>query len=133
MFSSDVSHVFFSQSERLQQTRTTFNRWQRDNTFSRSVICTLQFGQLGIGSNSDTNVPTQVVGFGASPVKLLSCGWRHTFAVTEGGEVFSWGRGVNGQLGHDEPKDTCVPSSLTHSFMSPDTVICASTAVTRSS
>lgn len=66
----------------------------------------VQFGQLGIGSNSDTNAPVPVVGFGTSPVKLLSCGWRHTFAVTEAGDVFSWGRGVNGQLGHDEAKDT---------------------------
>ena len=66
----------------------------------------MQFGQLGIGSNTDTNAPVPVVGFGTSPVRLLSCGWRHTFAVTETGDVFSWGRGVNGQLGHDEAKDT---------------------------
>jgi alpha-tubulin suppressor-like RCC1 family protein len=66
-----------------------------------------QFGQLGIGSNMDSNTPVEVAGFGDSPVSLLSCGWRHTFAVTEAGQVYSWGRGVNGQLGHNELKDTC--------------------------
>lgn len=30
----------------------------------------------------------------------ISCGWRHTLAVTERQNVFSWGRGTNGQLGH---------------------------------
>ena len=65
-----------------------------------------QFGQLGIGSNTDSNAPVPVQGLNTSPVKLLSCGWRHTFAVTQAGDVFSWGRGVNGQLGHNEPKDT---------------------------
>ncbi|KAK9903587.1 hypothetical protein WJX75_009396 [Coccomyxa subellipsoidea] len=72
-----------------------------------------KFGQLGIGSNADSNAPVLVLGFGTSPVKLLSCGWRHTFAVTEAGDVFSWGRGVNGQLGHNEPKDTNSPVRLT--------------------
>lgn len=38
-------------------------------------------------------------------VALLACGWRHTVAVTEAGEVYSWGRGVNGQLGHGAEQD----------------------------
>lgn len=66
----------------------------------------VQFGQLGIGSNMDSSRPVQVLGFGESPVALLSCGWRHTIAATEAGKVYSWGRGVNGQLGHDALKDT---------------------------
>lgn len=79
-----------------------------------------QFGQLGIGSTMDSNAPVLVAGLAAgaggpvsdgvpspSGVALLSCGWRHTVAVTAGGEVFSWGRGVNGQLGQAELRDTC--------------------------
>jgi alpha-tubulin suppressor-like RCC1 family protein len=61
----------------------------------------------------DSSSPVLVGGLGACSdatpggVQLLSCGWRHTIAVTAAGEVFSWGRGVNGQLGHAELKDTC--------------------------
>ena len=35
----------------------------------------------------------------------ISCGWRHTLAVSERQNVFSWGRGTNGQLGHGETVD----------------------------
>jgi alpha-tubulin suppressor-like RCC1 family protein len=38
-------------------------------------------------------------------VVQISCGWRHTLAVTERQNVFSWGRGTNGQLGHGESMD----------------------------
>ena len=44
--------------------------------------------------------------FGAwQKVVQISCGWRHTLAVTERQNVFSWGRGTNGQLGHGESMD----------------------------
>lgn len=38
-------------------------------------------------------------------VVQISCGWRHSLAVTEKQNVFSWGRGTNGQLGHGESVD----------------------------
>ena len=40
---------------------------------------------------------------------LLACGWRHTLLGLANGDVFSWGRGVNGQLGHNEQRDLCAP------------------------
>lgn len=42
------------------------------------------------------------------PVAIISCGWRHTLAVTDSGQVFTWGRGVNGQLGHGDEEDRWV-------------------------
>ncbi|XP_028089232.1 KH domain-containing protein At4g18375-like isoform X2 [Camellia sinensis] len=45
-------------------------------------------------------------GYGSlSKVVQISCGWRHTLAFTERKNVFSWGRGTNGQLGHGESVD----------------------------
>jgi len=38
---------------------------------------------------------------------MLACGWRHTLLGLANGDVFSWGRGVNGQLGHNEQRDLC--------------------------
>ena len=38
-------------------------------------------------------------------VAQVACGWRHTVAVTAEGRVYSWGRGVDGQLGLGEECD----------------------------
>ncbi len=73
---------------------------------SDTLIPCPQFGQLGIGTTVDSNKPVQVRGLGEAPVRLLSCGWRHTIAANEVGEVYTWGRGVNGQLGHSSLQDT---------------------------
>ncbi|KAL4588365.1 hypothetical protein LXL04_001249 [Taraxacum kok-saghyz] len=45
-------------------------------------------------------------------VGQISCGWRHTLAVSEKGNVFSWGRGTNGQLGHKEAIDRNIPKLI---------------------
>ena len=68
-----------------------------------------QFGQLGLGTIVDVCSPTKVETLAPAEFRGLACGWRHTMAVTAGGDVFSWGRGVNGQLGHGDGQDSCVP------------------------
>ena len=68
-----------------------------------------QFGQLGTGDTADTNLPKRVDGLEGSEVVLLSCGWRHTLLGAANGDMYSWGRGVNGQLGHNEQRDLCAP------------------------
>lgn len=65
----------------------------------------VQFGQLGNGTNEDANAPQVIEALASKKAKLISCGWRHTVAVTEDGQVYSWGRGVHGQLGHGELVD----------------------------
>ncbi|NXM88740.1 RCCD1 protein, partial [Oenanthe oenanthe] len=35
-------------------------------------------------------------------VSAVSCGSRHTAAVTRGGELYTWGWGKYGQLGHGD-------------------------------
>ncbi len=43
----------------------------------------------------------------------VSCGTTVSFAVTEDGEVFSWGMGTNGQLGHEEEdEDAWTPQPM---------------------
>lgn len=73
---------------------------------SFTPVLPLQFGQLGINSTEDKNLPTQVAGaLQNEPISVLTCGWRHNFAVTRRGEVYSWGRGGTGQLGHGGTED----------------------------
>ena len=56
-----------------------------------------KFGQLGNGSNEDVCSPEAISGaLGGERVVLVASGWRHSLVCTEGGAVYSWGRGVNG-------------------------------------
>ncbi|XP_050205495.1 ultraviolet-B receptor UVR8 [Mercurialis annua] len=68
-----------------------------------------KFGQVGVGDNVDHCSPVQVKFPHEQKVTRISCGWRHTLAVTENQNVFSWGRGTNGQLGNGESTDRNVP------------------------
>ncbi|KAG5528963.1 hypothetical protein RHGRI_029580 [Rhododendron griersonianum] len=93
-----------------------------------------KFGQVGVGDSVDHCSPLQVrfpheqaIIIPISLVDLhvhdfndnnifkvvhISCGWRHTLAFTERQNVFSWGRGTNGQLGHGESIDRNVPTII---------------------
>ncbi|KAH7520537.1 hypothetical protein FEM48_Zijuj08G0154500 [Ziziphus jujuba var. spinosa] len=71
-----------------------------------------KFGQVGVGDNVDHCSPVQVQFPHDEKVVQISCGWRHTLAVTERQNVFSWGRGTNGQLGHGESVDRNLPKII---------------------
>ncbi|CAK8579014.1 unnamed protein product [Lathyrus sativus] len=68
-----------------------------------------KFGQIGIGNNFDCCSPMLVNFPHAQKVVQISCGWRHTVAVTNCANVYSWGRGASGQLGHGDTIDWNVP------------------------
>ncbi|XP_068482265.1 ultraviolet-B receptor UVR8 isoform X2 [Phaseolus vulgaris] len=81
-------------------------------------------GCLGIGSSDVVHLPEKVQGpFLKSSVSQVSCGWKHTAAISEG-RVFTWGwGGSNGtfsEVGHSssgqldgQQKRTKNPSRLT--------------------
>ncbi|XP_023517857.1 ultraviolet-B receptor UVR8 [Cucurbita pepo subsp. pepo] len=71
-----------------------------------------KFGQVGVGDNVDHCSPKQINFPSDQKVIQISCGWRHTLAVTDKQNVFSWGRGTNGQLGHGESVDRNAPLIL---------------------
>ncbi|KAK9292355.1 hypothetical protein L1049_020321 [Liquidambar formosana] len=71
-----------------------------------------KFGQVGVGDNVDHCSPVQVKFPHEQKVVQISCGWRHTLAITERQNVFSWGRGTNGQLGHGETIDRNIPTII---------------------
>ena len=71
------------------------------------------FGQLGIGSREDANAPREVVVGTRAAVKTVACGWRHTVAVAgDDDEVYTWGRSVNGQLGHGDTAQRETPAKV---------------------
>lgn len=63
-------------------------------------------GQLGLGDTRDRDVPTVINELTGKRIVTLSCGDRHSFAVTDDGRVFGWGSNEFGQLGCGSKGDT---------------------------
>jgi alpha-tubulin suppressor-like RCC1 family protein len=65
-------------------------------------------GRLGIGSETTSYQFTCVEGGGLSQKKTaaVALGQNHTLAITDEGEIYSWGNNVYGQLGYNLPKPT---------------------------
>eukprot|EP00192_Tetraselmis_astigmatica_P009703 CAMPEP_0117664012 /NCGR_PEP_ID=MMETSP0804-20121206/8955_1 /TAXON_ID=1074897 /ORGANISM="Tetraselmis astigmatica, Strain CCMP880" /LENGTH=853 /DNA_ID=CAMNT_0005471141 /DNA_START=124 /DNA_END=2685 /DNA_ORIENTATION=- len=58
------------------------------------------YGQLGLGDFEDRNTPHALLHkFTRSKITRVAAGARHSLAVTENGELFSWGSNDCGQLG----------------------------------
>lgn len=81
-------------------------------------------GCLGIGTTDVFHLPERVQGpFLKSPVIKVSCGWKHTAAISEG-NIFTWGWGGShgtfseeghssgGQLGHGTDVDYIKPTRV---------------------
>jgi alpha-tubulin suppressor-like RCC1 family protein len=72
------------------------------------------YGQIGNGCNRNQLIPIKVKGFNNERVVMISCGDRHSMALTECGHVYSWGLNDCGQLGigntvnSNEPKFVAV-------------------------
>lgn len=58
-------------------------------------------GRLGHGNGTNMLVSTRVdaLRFGGAKIVMVSAGGYHSIAVTEEGEVYTWGSGVEGALG----------------------------------
>lgn len=68
------------------------------------------YGQLG-NSHSDGKQPCLVedklIG---EPVEEIACGAYHVAVITSRNEVYTWGKGANGRLGHGDTEDRKTPS-----------------------
>jgi alpha-tubulin suppressor-like RCC1 family protein len=73
-------------------------------------------GQVGNSCNSHQSIPIKLKGFNNEKVVMISCGWKHSMALTECGHVYSFGNNEWGQLGigdtvkSNEPKFVAVIS-----------------------
>ncbi|KAF3539615.1 hypothetical protein F2Q69_00018716, partial [Brassica cretica] len=68
------------------------------------------YGQLG-NSHADGKVPNRVEGkLHKSSVEEIACGAYHVAVLTAKTEVYTWGRGSNGRLGHGDVDDRNSPT-----------------------
>jgi RCC1 and BTB domain-containing protein len=56
--------------------------------------------------------PTIVQALDGIFLKQITCGWSHSVALTSEGEVFTWGNGDHGKLGHGSGKKVSTPQLL---------------------
>jgi alpha-tubulin suppressor-like RCC1 family protein len=66
-------------------------------------------GQLGNGSMNGSDTPVKARLPGGTKVIGVSGGFAHTVAVTSSGQVFSWGKNYNSDLGNGSTTDSDVP------------------------
>ena len=73
-----------------------------------------EYGRLGLGDakKEDATVPTPIPGLKGKKVVDVSCGTAVSFAVTDDGEVLSFGMGTNGQLGLEDEDDAWAPKKM---------------------
>jgi hypothetical protein len=68
-------------------------------------------GQLGNGTNTDSNVPVQVSTL--SGITAIAGGAYHSLALKNDGTVWAWGYNGTGQLGNGNNTDSNVPVQVT--------------------
>ncbi|CAM9211439.1 unnamed protein product, partial [Choristocarpus tenellus] len=59
-------------------------------------------GQLGLGDTNDQDHPVLVEALKSKGVVQVACGSGHTVVLTGDGDVYTWGRGDDGRLGHGD-------------------------------
>ncbi|XP_071833367.1 serine/threonine-protein kinase Nek9-like isoform X3 [Apostichopus japonicus] len=71
-------------------------------------------GCLGCNQEEGEEIdsPLEVTFFHGKPVEQVSCGEKHILALTREKEIFSWGCGDKGCLGHGSEKSICLPTKV---------------------
>ena len=86
-------------------------------------------GQLGLGDEDDRATPTLVprAVFDGEAVLMVACGFAHTAVATEGGGVYTFGKGEYGQLGHGDDENHLEPMLVPASAFNGERVVMVAT------
>ena len=66
------------------------------------------YGQLGVGDTTNRHAPAKV-SVNGQKIVAVAAGFWHTAAITESGELWTWGHNGQGQLGIGDTKDRHAP------------------------
>ncbi|KAL5013415.1 hypothetical protein ScPMuIL_007685 [Solemya velum] len=82
---------------------------------NQGVFCwgSSAYGQVGTGTRHTYTRPMLLDALSAVQCVSVQCGQYHTMALSVEAELYSWGWGVHGQLGHGNIDDCLVPTRVT--------------------
>ena len=69
-------------------------------------------GQLGHGDVLNSIVPRMVKSLREKITVQIACGYYHTLAIPDTWELYTWGWGENGRLGHGNTKSALKPKRI---------------------
>jgi alpha-tubulin suppressor-like RCC1 family protein len=71
-----------------------------------------KLGYLGYGIPENIKRPKKVEGLSGVKIVQIACGHHHTLALSDEGEIYSWGRGDWGRLGHGNNASVYTPLKI---------------------
>ncbi|XP_041350104.1 uncharacterized protein LOC121369224 isoform X2 [Gigantopelta aegis] len=71
-----------------------------------------RYGQVGVGTTHSYSRPMLIETLASETCVSVDCGQYHTLVLTADSQLYSWGWGVHGQLGHSDPEDRLVPTLI---------------------
>jgi E3 ubiquitin-protein ligase HERC1 len=83
------------------------------------------YGKLGHGNRQTTKSPKLIEALSDKVVICVSAGFRHSAAVTECNELYTWGEGDHGRLGHGNTEGRQLPT-LVQGISGVGSVVCGS-------
>ncbi|XP_057708198.1 RCC1 and BTB domain-containing protein 1 [Corythoichthys intestinalis] len=69
-------------------------------------------GQLGVGNNSNQLTPNRLTGLQGLCVQQIVCGYAHSLALTDEGDLYAWGANTYGQLGTGNKSNQLSPVQI---------------------
>nr|XP_022903495.1 E3 ubiquitin-protein ligase HERC2 isoform X1 [Onthophagus taurus] len=66
-------------------------------------------GKLGHGNKKDYDRPKVIEALQGYEIVDIACGGAHSAAITSSGQLFTWGKGRYGRLGHGDSEDQTKP------------------------
>ncbi|GFN81530.1 E3 ubiquitin-protein ligase herc2-like, partial [Plakobranchus ocellatus] len=67
-------------------------------------------GRLGHGDNISREEPTLVTALAGKHITSICAGSTYSAAISANGDLYTWGRGNYGRLGHGSSEDQCYPT-----------------------
>jgi tRNA A-37 threonylcarbamoyl transferase component Bud32 len=80
--------------------------------------------QIGCGNNYIKSMPTKLKALSDIKIKMISCGYNHSMALSENGCVYSWGYNKYGQLGIGNRKNSNTPKQIEMKDIIIDKILC---------
>lgn len=69
-------------------------------------------GVLGHGDQRSLLRPTRIEALAGERVRAVAAGREHNLALTSDGDVWSWGDGLHGRLGHGDQQASLLPKQI---------------------